>query len=172
MLLSRRSIAAVLVALATTAFQVGSAQEPQPQEQTQTPTFREEINFVRVDVIVSDGKQQPVMDLTLADFEVLEDDKPQKVEQFRLIKIDGNVRPGEPPPREIRNRNDEEAEAAKEDVRLFLFFFGVAEAFAKKRVAGPNPWGAGATTLEWTLPSPPPFHQFNELPVVHADAQH
>ncbi len=25
-----------------------------------------------------------------------------------------------------------------------------------------NPWGAGATTLEWTLSSPPPFHQFNE----------
>ena len=128
MLLSRRSVAAVLVALATTAFQVGSAQEPQPQqaqpqEPAQTPTFREAINFVRVDVIVTDGKQQPVMDLTLADFEVLEDDKPQKVEQFRLIKIDGNVRPGEPPPREIRNRNDEEAEAAREDVRLFLFFF-------------------------------------------------
>ncbi len=27
-----------------------------------------------------------------------------------------------------------------------------------------SPWGAGATTLEWTLPSPPPFHTFNELP--------
>jgi len=24
----------------------------------------------------------------------------------------------------------------------------------------------GATTLEWTLPSPPPFHQFNELPKI------
>ncbi len=29
-----------------------------------------------------------------------------------------------------------------------------------------NPWGAGATTLEWTLPSPPPFHQFEVLPRV------
>ena len=37
---------------------------------------------------------------------------------------------------------------------------------AKKRVAGDNPWGVGATTLEWTLPSPPPFHQFNELPQI------
>ncbi|MGH6946864.1 MAG: cytochrome c oxidase subunit I [Kiloniellales bacterium] len=27
-----------------------------------------------------------------------------------------------------------------------------------------SPWGAGATTLEWTLPSPPPFHSFTELP--------
>ncbi len=29
-----------------------------------------------------------------------------------------------------------------------------------------NPWGEGATTLEWTVPSPPPFHTFNELPQV------
>ena len=35
------------------------------------------------------------------------------------------------------------------------------------RKAGDNPWGPGATTLEWTLPSPPPFHQFNELPHIH-----
>src|SRR5262245_40302072 len=34
-----------------------------------------------------------------------------------------------------------------------------------KRVAE-NPWGAGATTLEWTLPSPPPFHSYEELPVI------
>jgi cytochrome c oxidase subunit 1 len=36
----------------------------------------------------------------------------------------------------------------------------------KKRVAGNNPWGAGATTLEWTLSSPPPFHQFETLPRI------
>jgi cytochrome c oxidase subunit 1 len=42
----------------------------------------------------------------------------------------------------------------------------IAEAFAKKRKAPDNPWGVGATTLEWTLPSPPPFHQFNELPRI------
>lgn len=38
--------------------------------------------------------------------------------------------------------------------------------FRKKRQARDNPWGEGATTLEWTLPSPPPYHQFNELPVI------
>ena len=129
--LSRRAAAVLLLLFA--ALPVGSAQEPAPaaapatpaapSQEPQQPTFREQINFVRVDVIVSDDKQQPVMDLTQADFEVLEDGKPQQVEQFRLIKIDGNVQPGEAPPREIRNRNDEETEAAKEDVRLFLFFF-------------------------------------------------
>src|SRR5246127_2599456 len=48
-----------------------------------------------------------------------------------------------------------------------LIFLGmIAEAFAKKRKAADNPWGMGATTLEWTLSSPPPFHQFNELPHI------
>jgi cytochrome c oxidase subunit 1 len=30
----------------------------------------------------------------------------------------------------------------------------------------------GATTLEWTLSSPPPFHQFNELPRIQDSAHH
>ena len=47
-----------------------------------------------------------------------------------------------------------------------VFFFGVIQAFMQKRQAADNPWGPGATTLEWTLPSPPPFHQFNELPLI------
>ena len=35
-----------------------------------------------------------------------------------------------------------------------------------------NPWGEGATTLEWTLPSPPPFHQFETLPRIGATTSH
>ena len=37
-------------------------------------------------------------------------------------------------------------------------------AFYKKKAAAQNPWGEGATTLEWTVPSPPNFHTFDELP--------
>jgi len=51
-------------------------------------------------------------------------------------------------------------------VSLLCFFYVVFEAFSKKRLAGDNPWGVGATTLEWTLPSPPPFHQFETLPRI------
>ena len=47
-----------------------------------------------------------------------------------------------------------------------VFFYGVAQAFMRKEKAADNPWGVGATTLEWTLPSPPPFHQYNELPLI------
>src|SRR5690242_1352170 len=49
---------------------------------------------------------------------------------------------------------------------VLIFLAMLIEAFARKRIAGDNPWGVGATTLEWTLPSPPPFHQFNELPRI------
>ena len=49
---------------------------------------------------------------------------------------------------------------------LVTFFIGLAYAFVRKEKAADNPWGPGATTLEWTLPSPPPFHQFNVLPRV------
>jgi cytochrome c oxidase subunit 1 len=50
---------------------------------------------------------------------------------------------------------------------LAVFFIAIAEAFLRKRAAGANPWGEGATTLEWTLPSPPPFHQFESLPRIN-----
>jgi len=49
---------------------------------------------------------------------------------------------------------------------LLVFFVMVAEAFLRKRAASGNPWGEGATTLEWTLSSPPPFHQFTMLPRI------
>jgi cytochrome c oxidase subunit 1 len=49
---------------------------------------------------------------------------------------------------------------------VLIFIYCVIDAFVQKRHAADNPWGAGATTLEWTLPSPPPFHQFEVLPRV------
>jgi cytochrome c oxidase subunit 1 len=49
---------------------------------------------------------------------------------------------------------------------LAVFFTGLVAAFLRKQRAAANPWGAGATTLEWTLPSPPPFHQYESLPVI------
>ncbi|MEO8260538.1 MAG: VWA domain-containing protein [Acidobacteriota bacterium] len=89
----------------------------------QTPLFRTGINFVRVDVIVSDRGGAPVADLKQSDFEVVEDGKPQAVETFKLIKLDGGAVPtGDTPIRQIRTDEDEQAEAAKDDVRLFAIF--------------------------------------------------
>ncbi|MGE8943074.1 cytochrome c oxidase subunit I [Leptospira interrogans] len=53
-----------------------------------------------------------------------------------------------------------------------VFFIGVAVAFARKQRAVDNPWGAGATTLEWTLSSPPPFHCFETLPRIKPGDHH
>ena len=51
-----------------------------------------------------------------------------------------------------------------------LVFLGVLiEAAVRRRKGVANPWGVGATTLEWSLSSPPPYHQFNELPIIHAE---
>src|SRR5690606_41509692 len=51
-------------------------------------------------------------------------------------------------------------------IGVLIFLYGVFEAFSKKREAGANPWGEGATTLEWHLPSPPPYHQWEQLPKI------
>ncbi|HIC79655.1 MAG TPA: cytochrome c oxidase subunit I, partial [Kiloniellaceae bacterium] len=48
-----------------------------------------------------------------------------------------------------------------------LFFVIIAlYALVAGRRAEANPWGEGATTLEWTVSSPPPFHTFNDLPQI------
>ena len=49
---------------------------------------------------------------------------------------------------------------------VLVFLVLVAHAFIRGKRVPDNQWGEGATTLEWTLSSPPPFHQFNELPKI------
>ncbi len=49
---------------------------------------------------------------------------------------------------------------------VLIFLWSIVEAFMKKRVAGDNPWGVGADTLEWQLSSPPPYHQWEQLPRI------
>ena len=48
----------------------------------------------------------------------------------------------------------------------FLFFFGIMAYTLTRgaRSTANNPWNEFADTLEWTLPSPPPEHTFEQLP--------
>ena len=49
----------------------------------------------------------------------------------------------------------------------FIFFvWNIAVSWVKGAQAPANPWGA--TTLEWTLPSPPNFHSYETLPRISA----
>jgi cytochrome c oxidase subunit 1 len=47
-----------------------------------------------------------------------------------------------------------------------IFFVNLIWSLAAGKKAPANPWGEGATTLEWTLSSPPPFHQYSTLPRI------
>ena len=49
---------------------------------------------------------------------------------------------------------------------VLIFIFLILEMFSKKRKADANYWGEGATTLEWTVSSPPPFHTYDTLPRI------
>lgn len=55
---------------------------------------------------------------------------------------------------------------------MVFFFVNVIWSLIAGKKAEANPWGEGATTLEWTLSSPPPFHQFETLPVIDDDKHH
>jgi len=122
--------------------QTQSQTPPQTQTQPpqQPPAFRTNINFVRVDVIVTDKPGNPIADLKATDFDVLEDGKPQKIESFKLVKLDGGIQDSiKEPVREIRTDLDEESEAARDDVRLFGFFLDDYHVRKGTSMASANP---------------------------------
>ncbi len=51
-----------------------------------------------------------------------------------------------------------------------LFFVTMVMAMVRAKRTVANPWGEGATTLEWTVSSPPPFHTFEKLPRISREA--
>ena len=46
---------------------------------------------------------------------------------------------------------------------LILFLIILYVTFRHGKKCADNPWGEGATTLEWTISSPPPFHTFEKF---------
>jgi hypothetical protein len=116
--LSTRALTAFALAVAMLSGIAGEA--PQEPSQEPLPRFRAGTNLVRLDAYVTaDG--QPVTDLTADDFEILEDDQPQKVENFELVRArEGNgVTVSAPNPSSTRDQR----EAAQDpDARLFVIF--------------------------------------------------
>jgi VWFA-related protein len=65
----------------------GQFPPPRDPRQAPQPTFRVQVELVQVDVIATDAQGRPVDDLQKADFEVLEDGKPQQVATFERVNI-------------------------------------------------------------------------------------
>ena len=57
-------------------------------------------------------------------------------------------------------------------IGVLVFLYAIWRGFTAGARAGENPWGEGATTLEWTLPSPPAFHSYDELPEIGDEPAH
>ena len=75
-------------ALGATLLSAQATPPPQAQADRQVPlTFSVEINYVEVDAIVVDKRGEFVPDLQQADFQLLEDGKPQAIKSFGLVRI-------------------------------------------------------------------------------------
>jgi VWFA-related protein len=97
-------------------------QQGQQAQPPQQPTFRAGVRLVRVDVTVIGNGDKGVPDLTAADFEVAEDNVPQKVETVQFVRLSGRPGASDETNLEIRSRDHAAAEAAREDIRLFVIF--------------------------------------------------
>ena len=81
---TRFRLAALFVCLAGTALTAG--QPPTPQL-PQPPTFKVQVDYVEVDIVVTDRQGNPVRDLKKEDFQVLEDGKAQVISAFTMVDI-------------------------------------------------------------------------------------
>jgi VWFA-related protein len=95
-------LAALLVFVAAAGLTAGQnppaqppAPSPPPPQQPQQPTFRVRVDYVEVDVVVTDRQGNLVRDLKKEDFQVLEDGKAQTINTF--IQVDIPVERGDRP---------------------------------------------------------------------------
>ena len=87
----------------------------------QPPPFRSGTNVIRVDATVIDRSGRPVTSLTADDFEVREDGVLRPVTSFTFLSNTGE--PSDDRSLPIRSQHHAAAEAARDDVRVFLVFW-------------------------------------------------
>ena len=88
----------------------------------QPPTFRTEANYVRVDVFPTTKDGAPILDLTQADFDVLEGGAPQKIEQFEHVVIRATAQDARIDPNNVREMR---AMLENPRARVFVIFLDV-----------------------------------------------
>ena len=77
----------LIVLLAGTALGAGQAPAGQAPAGPQAPTFKVQVDYVEVDVLVADARGNYVRDLKKEDFQVFEDGKQQSITDFALVDI-------------------------------------------------------------------------------------
>jgi VWFA-related protein len=77
----------LFVLLTATALTAGQAPPPQPPAQPQQPTFKVAVDYVEVDIVVTDKQGNHIRDLKKEDFQVLEDGKAQTISVFTHVDI-------------------------------------------------------------------------------------
>ena len=86
---------ALAFAVTLTALPQQQQPAPQPQQPPELPRFEQStgISIVSVDVVVRDSRGNVVRGLTQKDFQVFEDNKPQKISNFQFRDIDNDAPP-------------------------------------------------------------------------------
>jgi VWFA-related protein len=77
----------IALAIGAAVLQSPAAIKAQAPQGPPSVTFQVEVNYVDVDVVVTDEKGNFISGLTRDDFEVFEDGKPQKVDTFAYVEI-------------------------------------------------------------------------------------
>ena len=92
--------------------------QAQPPQADRRPTFRSATSLVEVDIIARDGKGRFVPNLTAADVEIFEDDRPQTIEHFYLV-----TRPNAGSSAPVVSASDSVRAPDRSERRVFVFFF-------------------------------------------------
>ena len=87
MMTRRFTVLALGTILAGTVLSAGQAPQAPPSTPPQTPTFKVQVDYVDVDVLVTDKEGRFIRDLTKDDFEVFEDGKRQTIATFTVVDI-------------------------------------------------------------------------------------
>ncbi len=99
---------------------------------------RPDANLVRIDAVAADARGRTVADLTIEDFEIIEQGAARRVESVQFVTADG-VGPSTEPLLPIASTADERVEAARGGTRVFAIFLDEyhagAEAVARARAA-------------------------------------
>jgi hypothetical protein len=105
----------------TGAARVQSPRSTQNQQPTPPATIRVRVRLIPVDVIVTDDRDRPVVDLKKEDFQIFENGQPQEIRHFSVQSLTAAAAKSGPPP---TLRAVPTLELAPQQARTFMILLG------------------------------------------------